>query len=45
MGSAAGSPWARVELRRARDLLLAPIPMLLANAVLLALAWYAALGR
>jgi hypothetical protein len=34
-----------IELRRARDLLLAPMPMLFANAALLTLAWYAALGR
>jgi len=34
-----------IELRRARDLLLAPIPMLLGNTILLGLAWYAALGR
>ncbi len=31
-----------IELRKARDLLLAPLPMLLGNIVLLALAWYAA---
>lgn len=34
-----------IELRRARDLLLAPVPMLLGNAALLGLAWYAALAR
>ncbi len=34
-----------IELRRARDLLLAPVPMLFGNAILLALAWYAALER
>lgn len=33
-----------IELRRARDLLLAPVPMLLGNALLLSLAWYAALA-
>lgn len=33
-----------IELRRARDLLLAPIPMVLGNAVLLSAAWFAALG-
>lgn len=33
-----------IELRLARDLLLAPMPMLVANAALSALAWYAALG-
>ncbi len=34
-----------IELRRARDLLLAPVPMLLGNTLLLSLAWYAALAR
>jgi uncharacterized membrane protein YphA (DoxX/SURF4 family) len=33
-----------IELRRARDLLLAPLPMVLGNSVLLGLAWYAALA-
>ena len=33
-----------IELVRARDLLLAPLPMVLGNTLLLALAWYAALG-
>ncbi len=33
-----------IELRRARDLLLAPLPMVAANAVLLAAAWFAALA-
>lgn len=33
-----------IELRKARDLLLAPLPMVLGNAVLLGLAWYAALA-
>jgi len=33
-----------LELRYARDLLLAPVPMVIANAVLLAVAWYAALA-
>jgi hypothetical protein len=32
-----------IELRKARDLLLAPIPMVVGNAALLGLAWYAAL--
>ncbi|MEO6954664.1 MAG: DoxX-like family protein [Polyangia bacterium] len=31
-----------IELTKARDLLLAPLPMVLGNTVLLALAWYAA---
>lgn len=34
-----------IELRRARDLLLAPIPMVLGNVGLLGLAWFAALAR
>lgn len=34
-----------IEIRRARDLLLAPLPMVLANAILLGLAWFAALAR
>ena len=34
-----------IELRRARDLLLAPIPMVVGNVVLLALAWIVALAR
>lgn len=34
-----------IELRRARDLLLAPVPMVLGNAALLGLAWFAALAR
>ncbi len=33
-----------IEMWKARDLLLAPLPMVLGNAVLLALAWYAALS-
>lgn len=33
-----------IELKLARDLLLAPVPMLAANAALTALAWFAALG-
>lgn len=32
-----------LELRRARDLLLAPVPMVVGNAVLLAAGWWAAL--
>jgi hypothetical protein len=32
-----------IELRKARDLLLAPLPMVLGNTLLLAIAWYAAL--
>jgi hypothetical protein len=34
-----------IELTLARDLLLAPLPMVLGNTVLLGTAWYAALGR
>ena len=34
-----------IELRRARDLLLSPVPMLFGNALLLSLAWYAALAH
>jgi uncharacterized membrane protein YphA (DoxX/SURF4 family) len=34
-----------IELVKARDLLLAPVPMLLGNTVLLSLAWYAALAH
>jgi uncharacterized membrane protein YphA (DoxX/SURF4 family) len=34
-----------IELRRARDLLLAPVPMVVANTLLLGLAWFAALAR
>ena len=33
-----------IELRRARDLLLAPLPMLLGNALLLGAAWFGALA-
>jgi hypothetical protein len=33
-----------IELRRSRDLLLAPVPMVLANTALLGLAWFAALA-
>lgn len=33
-----------IELRRARDLLLAPVPMVVGNTILLALAWFAALA-
>jgi hypothetical protein len=33
-----------LELRYARDLLLAPVPMVIANTVLLAVAWYAAMA-
>lgn len=33
-----------IEIWKARDLLLAPTPMVLGNSLLLALAWYAALG-
>jgi hypothetical protein len=34
-----------IEIRRARDLLLAPVPMVAANVALLALAWFAALAH
>jgi hypothetical protein len=34
-----------IEIRRARDLLLAPVPMVLANTALLGLAWFAAIAR
>jgi uncharacterized membrane protein YphA (DoxX/SURF4 family) len=34
-----------IELTRARDLLLAPLPMVVGNAALLAASWYAALAR
>jgi hypothetical protein len=34
-----------IELYKARDLLLAPLPMVLGNGALLTLAWYAALAR
>jgi hypothetical protein len=34
-----------IELRKARDLLLAPLPMVVGNLMLLTLAWYAALAR
>jgi hypothetical protein len=34
-----------IELARARDLLLAPLPMVLGNTALLSGAWYAALAR
>ena len=33
-----------LELRYARDLLLAPVPMVVANVMLLSVAWYAALA-
>ena len=33
-----------IELARARDLLLAPVPMVVGNTALLGLAWYGALG-
>jgi len=34
-----------IEIQKARDLLLAPWPMVAGNSVLIALAWYAALAR